>query len=268
MKRERNRKTKRGLLIIDRGSREREASDELGTICGRVKEAGGYEFADYCFLEVVPPFIGDGIGRILSGWGGGGNGGAGRIDGLTIVPYFLYPGRKSKIAVAEVMKYQKDTDIRFVVTRPMSMHQTLVDLVRSRISSALEERRIRLGDGEVDVLVIGHGSKDPNAQISLRYVTDGLRRTYRNVDHCFLEIEQPDIAAGIRACRQNSPKALAIVLYFLHEGAHVKRDIYEDLNPALEEAGLENVCITKHLGADQRMVDLIVGRAREVEDAD
>lgn len=249
---------RRGLLIIDRGSREREASEELEIICEKVRERGGYEFADFCFLEVVPPFIEDGMRGALSK----------DIDSLTIVPYFLYPGRKVKAAVADAMRYQKGTGVRFVVTKPMSMHRTLVGLVESRISSALAGRGGAPPDSEVDVLVVGHGSKDPNAQISIRYVVDGLRGRYRNVGHCFLEIEQPDIAAGVRACRRNDPKTLVVVFYFLHEGAHVKTDIYADLNPALEEAGLQDACVTRHLGADERMVDLVVERAREVEGAD
>ena len=51
------------------------------------------------------------------------------IDEMTIVPYFLYPGRKVKIAVADAMKYQKDTKIRFLVSKPMTLHKTLVELV-------------------------------------------------------------------------------------------------------------------------------------------
>ena len=60
---------------------------------------------------------------------------------------------------------------------------------------------------------------------------------------------------------------LVIVFYFLHEGAHVKTDINNDLLPALEKSNLKNVYITKHLGADEKMIDLIVERAKEVEDA-
>ena len=52
---------KRGLLLIDRGSREREAGEELEIICEKVKEKGNYDFSEFCFLEVVPPFIEDGM---------------------------------------------------------------------------------------------------------------------------------------------------------------------------------------------------------------
>ena len=66
---------------------------------------------------------------------------------------------------------------------------------------------------------------------------------------------------------KNNPKVLVVVFYFLHKGAHVKRDIYEDLNPAIEKSNLKNVLITEHIGTDEKIIDLIIERAREVEDA-
>ena len=248
---------KRGLLVIDRGSREREASEELEEICNQVKEKGGYSFADFCFLEVEPPYIEDGVEKSLKN----------DLDSLTIVPYFLYPGKKVKLAVSEVMKFQKDTKVKFLVTKPMSMHNTLVELVENRISSSLEENQIMIPAEKIDVLIIGHGSKDPNAQISLNYVVDGLKSKYRNVSRCFLEIEQPDIFEGIKQCEKNNPEVLVIVFYFLHEGAHVKTDINNDLKPAIGNSNLKKVCITKHLGTDSKMIDLILERAKEVENA-
>ena len=71
---------KRGLMLIDRGSREREAEEELEIICKKVKEKGNYDFTEFCFLEVVPPFIEDGMEKCLKK----------DIDEMTIVPYFLY----------------------------------------------------------------------------------------------------------------------------------------------------------------------------------
>ena len=249
---------KRGLLIIDRGSREQEAKDELGEICARIKEKGKYEFSDYCFLEVIPPFIKDGMQNSLNQ----------NIDALTIIPYFLYPGKKVKAAVTDAMKYQATTDVKFVVSRPMSMHKTMIELVQNRVSTALKEDKLDMPNDQVDVLIIGHGSKDPNAKLSIQYLVEGLGPSYRNVEYCFLEIEEPNIQQGITKSQSNDPKVLVVVFYFLHEGAHVKRDIYEDLNPALEKSNLKKVLITKHIGTDEKMVDLIIERAKEVENAD
>jgi len=248
---------KRGLLIIDRGSREKEASEELETICKGIKAKGDYIFTDFCFLEVVPPYIEEGITKCLKE----------DIDSLTIVPYFLYPGKKVKNAVTDVMKFQKDTKVKFIVTKQMSMHKTLVDLVENRISTTLKENQITLPKKDVDVMIIGHGSKDPNAQMSLNYIVNELEDSYRNVSRCWLEIEQPDIFEGVKKCEKDNPEVLVIVFYFLHEGAHVKTDINNDLTPALENSNLKKTYITKHLGTDEKMIDLIIERAREVEDA-
>ncbi len=248
---------KRGLLLIDRGSREREASEELEAICEGIKVKGDYVFTDFCFLEVEPPYIEDGITKCLKE----------DIDSLTIVPYFLYPGKKVKNAVTDVMKFQKDTKVKFVVTKPMSMHKTLVDLVENRISTTLKENQVTLPKKDVDVMIIGHGSKDPNAQMSLNYIVNELKDFYRNVSRCWLEIEQPDILEGIKKCEKDNPEVLIIVFYFLHEGAHVKTDINNDLVPALENSNLKKTYITKHLGTDEKMIDLIIERAKEVEDA-
>lgn len=249
---------KRGLLLIDRGSKEREAEEELEKICAAVGKKGNYVFSEYCFLEVVPPYIEDGIEKCLKQ----------DIDSLTIVPYFLYPGKKVKAAVTEVMKFQTGTKIKFLVTKPMSMHRTLVDLVDNRISAALKKNNVDVPKKDVDVLVIGHGSMDPNAKISINYIVDGIRKIYKHADCCFLEIEQPDIPSGIENAQKNNPRVLVIVFYFLHEGAHVKTDINQDLKPALERSKLQNVYITEHIGVDEKMVDLILERAKEVENAD
>ena len=239
---------KRGLLLVDRGSREREASEELEVICKGIHEKGDYEIVDFCFLEVEPPYIEDGITKCLKH----------NIDSLTIVPYFLYPGKKVKNAVTDVMKFQKDTNVKFVVTKPMSMHKTLIDIVENRISTSLKENQINLPKKDVDVMIIGHGSKDPNAQMSLSYIVNGLNDSYRNVSRCWLEIEQPDIFEGIKKCEKDNPKVLVIVFYFLHEGAHVKTDINNDLIPALKNSNIKKTVITKHLGTDQKMIDLIL----------
>jgi len=58
---------------------------------------------------------------------------------------------------------------------------------------------------------------------------------------------------------------LIIIPYFLHKGAHVKRDIYEDLTPAMKNSGIEKIFITEHLGTDDRLIDLVIERAKEVE---
>ena len=246
---------KRGLLLIDRGSREDEVKGELSYICSKAKESGGYQFSDYCFLEVVPPYIEEGMENCFKQ----------DIDALTIVPYFLYPGKKVKLAVSKAIEMTSKSKMKIKIAKPIILHRSLLDIVNAKVDDIIAKNMITFSKKDIDVLLIGHGSKDPDAKTSLQYVVDGLQDSYRNVSLCWLEIEEPNIKQGIDDCTKNNPNVLIIVPYFLHRGAHVKRDIYEDLNPAMKKSGIKNIFITKHLGTDDKLIDLVIERAREVE---
>jgi sirohydrochlorin ferrochelatase len=246
---------KRGLLLIDRGSREEEVKEELRYICSKAKESGGYQFSDYCFLEVVPPFIEETMEKCFRQ----------DLDSLTVVPYFLYPGRKVKLAVDKATDMTSKTNMSVKITKPITLHRSLLDIVHAKVDDVIAKNKITSSKKEIDVLLIGHGSKDPDAKTSLQYVVDGLKDSYRNVTHCWLEIEEPNIKQGIETCTKNKPNVLIIVPYFLHRGAHVKRDIYEDLNPAMKESEIRDIFITEHLGTDDKLIDLVIERAKEVE---
>lgn len=246
---------RRGLLLIDRGSHEDDVKHELQYICDQVKQKGNYHVSGYCFLEVVPPYIEEGIKSCLLE----------NIDSLTIVPYFLYPGRKVKAAVESASKFQEQTKVRLAISKPMNMHESLITLVDEKIQRTLSKNNLSPQKKKVDVLVIGHGSKDPDARSALKYVADGLGSIYGNVVYCFLEIEEPSIKQGMAMCAKNNPGCLVVVPYFLHKGAHVKRDIYEDLDPAIASSGIKNIFLAEHLGTDDRMVDLVLERALEAE---
>lgn len=246
---------KRGLLLIDRGSREEEVKDELRDVCSRAKEIGNYQFSDYCFLEVVPPFIEEGMERSFGQ----------DIESLTIIPYFLYPGKKVKLAVNKAISMRHKSNVKIKIARPITLHRYLIDIVHGKVDDITSKNNLTNPKNEIDLLLIGHGSKDPNAKTSLQYVVDGLKDTYRNVTHCWLEIEEPNIKQGMETCVAMKPDILVIVPYFLHRGAHVKRDIYEDLTPAIKKSGIKHVFITEHIGSDHRLIDLVLERAREVE---
>jgi sirohydrochlorin ferrochelatase len=55
------------------------------------------------------------------------------------------------------------------------------------------------------------------------------------------------------------------VPYFLHKGAHIKRDVIEDLKAALDRYGFKNAYVARHLGIDEKLVDIVIERVREVE---
>src|ERR671932_516172 len=220
---------KKALLIVDRGSKEPDVRLELQDICSIAKYKVGYDYTGYCFLEVVQPFIKEGIENCLA------NG----ADLITVMPYFLYPGMKLKDTVRQTVSIGQRMNLKMIITKPLSYHSILT----------------------------GHGSSDKNARNAFIYTVNALKPFYRNVNFCFLELDKPDIEEGIKnVIFQNDPKIILLMPYFLHKGAHIKRDIITNINAALEKYRFQNVFMTKHLGVDEKLVDLIVERVKEVEE--
>jgi len=247
---------KKALLIIDRGSRELEVREELERICSIAKTKGGYYYTNYCFLEVIPPFIEEGIRKCQE------NG----VDVITVMPYFLYPGMKLKDSVRQSARISKIQKLNLVIAKPLSYHHKMTELVIDRINCLKKEKGIRYSDLECDILLMGHGSSDKNARIAFEYTMNSLRPFYRKVEFCFLELDNPNIQQGIKMMFENDPKLLILMPYFLHKGAHMKRDVINDVNEALKKYQFKNVFIANHLGVDLKLVDLLIERARDVEE--
>jgi sirohydrochlorin ferrochelatase len=53
--------------------------------------------------------------------------------------------------------------------------------------------------------------------------------------------------------------------YFLHKGAHIKRDVINDIGIALQKHEFKDAYLSRHLGVDEKLVDLILERTAEVE---
>lgn len=246
---------KKALLIVDRGSREPDVRHELEQICFLAKQQADYDHVDYSFLEVLPPYIPEGIDQCM----------AAGTNFITIMPYFLYPGLKLKDTVKQAAKISKDKNLKLAIAKPLSYHPMMLELIIDRINDLKISRCISQPDSECDVVLIGHGSSDKNAHDAFVYAANVIRPYYRYVDFCFLELDQPNIEEGIGRAVARNPKVILIVPYFLHKGAHIKRDVIKDLDAALDKHNFKNAFMGKHLGVDEKLVDIVIERAREVE---
>jgi sirohydrochlorin ferrochelatase len=245
----------KALLLIDRGSREPGVKLELKEICSIAKYKAGYDYANYCFLEVVPPFIEEGIKRCLE------NG----ADFISVMPYFLYPGMKLKDSVKRSAKICYIQDLRMAITKPLSYHSTLKEVLKDRITQLKVENQIQYSDAECDIVVIGHGSSDKNARTAFDHTIKSLIPYYRNVHSCFLELDKPNIEDGIKNSLDHNPKILLLAPYFLHEGAHIKYDIVREVKEALHKYGFKNAYLGRHLGINEKLINIVVERVKEVE---
>jgi len=246
---------RKALLIIDRGSKELEVQDELFKISNQAKEKGGYIYSNFCFLEVIPPYIDEGIRNCIKE----------NVDLITVMPYFLYPGMKLKDAVKKTATISKDKQVKLVITKPLCYSDVLKFVIIDRLTKLKFLNDIRLKDKECDVLVIGHGSSDRRATEAFIFTINSIKNSYRNVEHCFLELEGPTIQEGINSVIKKNPKIVLIMPYFLHKGIHIKHDVINEVKIALKSHSFTNILIADHIGVDDNMVNLILLRANEVE---
>ena len=245
---------KKALLIIDRGSKMKEVKDELQETCDLIKDRTEYDYVDYCFLEVVPPFIDEGIHKcIISG-----------ADSVTIVPYFLYPGMKLKDAVKRSALIINSQKKRMVITKPLSYQPIISEIVLNHIQRLINQEGL-VPNENLCLLLIGHGSSDKRAREAFLFTVHSLKAVYKNVRFCFLELEPPNIEEGFRECIEIKPDKIIVIPYFLHKGIHIQKDILVDLEKAQNKFGFKDMSITSHIGVDSSAVNLIISLAKEAE---
>src|SRR6185295_564567 len=92
------------------------------------------------------------------------------------------------------------------------------------------EKSIRVDMKELErtgVLVVGHGSRRQEANDDLREVAQkiAVRGVFELVEPAFLEIEQPDVAAGFRRLIERGACRVTVHPYFLSPGRHTRGDL-------------------------------------------
>ncbi len=230
-----------------------EVQQELKETCTKIKSQTDYYYVDYCFLEVLPPFIEEGIRKCLGQ----------DIDSITVVPYFLYPGMKLKDAVTQTAHFTKLIPCKMVVTKPLSYQPKISKIVLDRINSLLYGKNINKENDSL--LLIGHGSSDKRARDAFLYTVKSLKSHYKHVNYCFLELEPPNIEDGFKDCLASNPTSIFVIPYFLHKGIHIQKDILIAIDEALKKYNFSNLSIAEHIGVDSLIIDLMISLAKDAE---
>jgi sirohydrochlorin ferrochelatase len=76
------------------------------------------------------------------------------------------------------------------------------------------------------LLLIAHGSRQPEANADLEHLAQALRqRGHAIAVASFLELAEPSIEAGGARCVAAGARRVVLVPYFLSAGMHVRRDL-------------------------------------------
>jgi uroporphyrin-III C-methyltransferase len=117
------------------------------------------------------------------------------------------------------------------------------------------------------VLVVGHGSRRPEANDDVREAARriGERGGFQLVAAAFLEIEHPTIAEGFKHLVECGACKVTVHPYFLSPGRHTRGDLPREVRAVAQCFPGVNYQITEPLSAHPLVIDASVERIRETE---
>ena len=119
------------------------------------------------------------------------------------------------------------------------------------------------------ILLMAHGSRRAEANQELfdlasRLIHEGR---YGIVEASFLELADPDIVAGGKACVTRGASVVLMIPYFLSAGVHLNRDLVEARDTLAGEFPGVEFRLGPPLGPHSLLDDLVRERIRELETA-
>lgn len=116
------------------------------------------------------------------------------------------------------------------------------------------------------VLLLGHGSKAPEANATLRRVAEEVkaRGGYPEVKAGFLQIEPPSIAEAVDDLVSRGAKNIVVMPYFLYMGLHVTKDLPREIDAAREKHPGVTFSLAANLGFHSSLVDITMERIEEL----
>ncbi len=115
------------------------------------------------------------------------------------------------------------------------------------------------------ILLFAHGSKAPDLKAEMGEVCCLVRERsgLAVVEMAFLEMAEPDLHFGVKACVNQGAKKVTVVPYLLNVGTHLRRDLPALIAKVRADFPGTQILLAPHLGADALLADLAVKRARQ-----
>ncbi|MFW2372208.1 MAG: sirohydrochlorin chelatase [Gammaproteobacteria bacterium] len=118
------------------------------------------------------------------------------------------------------------------------------------------------------LLLIAHGSRRQQSNDEVKVIAEKLHHhcadQYPIVEAGFLELGEPLIPDGIKRCVERGATSVIVLPYFLNSGTHVVTDVPEIVNETQKHYPEVDIKVSKHLGASDLMMDLLISSANSV----
>jgi sirohydrochlorin ferrochelatase len=115
------------------------------------------------------------------------------------------------------------------------------------------------------LLLIAHGSRQPEANDDLRHVAAELRQRggFEVVEASFLELAKPNVVDGGVRCVDHGAARVLLLPYFLSAGTHVRRDLTALRDELAGRFPAVEFRLAEPLGRHPLLLDVVLARAAE-----
>jgi len=112
------------------------------------------------------------------------------------------------------------------------------------------------------IILLGHGSRVPDAGRHMEQVAAGLKSMYgyELVEICYMSRLGPHLPETFAKCVEMGATDVMVIPYFLHDGLHLVLDIPEMLQELAGKYPEVGVVLGQNLGFDETLVELVERR--------
>jgi sirohydrochlorin cobaltochelatase len=246
-----------GVMICGHGSRDPETTAEFAQAASGLKARLPESEVEYGYLEFAQPTIRDGFVRLAAR-------GAERI---LVLPIMLFAARHVKSDVpAEIARFSADfPQIEMCFGRELSLEPKLLDAATARIGEGERRSRQDIPRGESLLLVIGRGTRDPEANAQIGKLAQLLREGmgYGWAEIGYAGTAAPLAEAALRHAAALGFRRIVVFPYFLFTGVLVKRVYAACDTVAVDHRAIE-IVKAPYLSDHPLVLDCLVDRVREM----
>lgn len=112
------------------------------------------------------------------------------------------------------------------------------------------------------ILILAHGSKRNETEQTLNSIVQKVRHKIgsESVYPAYLQFSEQDMETIIKQLVDKGVKKFIVMPMFLFDGVHVTVDIPEEINKIKQKYSGIEIVITRHIGDDERIADIIIDR--------
>ena len=112
------------------------------------------------------------------------------------------------------------------------------------------------------ILILAHGSKRNETEQTLNSIGQKVRHKIgsESVYPAYLQFSEQDMETIIKQLVDKGVKKFIVMPMFLFDGVHVTVDIPEEINKIKQKYSGIEIVITRHIGDDERIADIIIDR--------